>query len=150
MQHESVAEIISFLRGNDLPQRHLHLFGILYAVYKSDSIGKPDTMCICDNCRLSENITHDKICALPSDTGQCEQFLKGRRYLSVIPVPQHPHAGADITRLAVSEPTWLYDCFDLVGFCRSQCIYIRILFVEFLHYYIYPGICALSGKPDTY
>ena len=44
MVHQPVAEITALLRGNDLPQRHFHLFGFLDVIYQPNAVAQPDAV----------------------------------------------------------------------------------------------------------
>ena len=67
MFHEAVAEIISFLRRNDLPERHLNFFRVLDPVHETNPVCQADAVGIGDDRRFSEDITHDEVRALSSD-----------------------------------------------------------------------------------
>ena len=93
MHHETVAQITALFGRDDLPERHLHLLRFLDAVHKADLVAQADAVGVGDDGGLAEHVAHDEICALAAHAGQCQQFLKGRRYLAVVLVPQHPHTG---------------------------------------------------------
>ena len=93
MHHETVAQITALFGRDDLPECHLHLLRFLDAVHKADLVAQADAVGVGDDGGLAEHVAHDEICALAAHAGQCQQFLKGRRYLAVVLVPQHPHTG---------------------------------------------------------
>ena len=58
---QSVAEVASFLRRNNLPQCHLHLLGFLNAIHQADPVAEPNTMRIRNNGRLSEYVDRKSV-----------------------------------------------------------------------------------------
>ena len=149
MVDKTVAEITALLRRNNLPERHLNLLRFLYIIYKADSVDQTDAMSIRHNSRLSEYISHDQIGALPSHSRQLQKRIKIIRYFSIVFVSQDLHACADVSGLALSQPAGSDNLLDIIDIRVSQCIYIRILLIKTLYYYIYPGVCTLSGQPDA-
>ena len=70
MLHQSVTEIIPLFRWNDLPQFHLYFFRFLDVFYQSHAVHQTDTVCVCDDRRFSEDITHDEVRALAAHAGR--------------------------------------------------------------------------------
>ena len=59
--HESVAESVTFLRRNDLPQLFFHLGRFLDVINKTDQVAEPDAVSIRDDRRLAIDIAQHKI-----------------------------------------------------------------------------------------
>ena len=76
-----MAEITALLRRYDLPESHLNLFGFFDSVNQTDAVTQTDTMCVRHNRRFPENITHDQVCTLASDSRKLQKFLESRRYI---------------------------------------------------------------------
>ena len=70
MQNKPVAKIVAFLRRYDLPQRSLYLCRIFDIIHQSNEIAEPYTVGVRDDSRLSEHISHHKVCALPTHARQ--------------------------------------------------------------------------------
>ena len=59
-------------------------------------------MGVCHNGRLTEDIPHDQIGTFPAYSRQSQQLVKVIRHFPLIFIPKDLHAGADISRLAVT------------------------------------------------
>ena len=97
---ESVTEIAAFLRRNDFPQFPLDLCRLSDIVHKTDQIAEADAVCICDDGRLSEDVSHHQIGTLSSYTGELQKLPHRIRDTIMILFVQHPHAAGDISGLA--------------------------------------------------
>ena len=72
-------------------------------------IDQSDAMGVCHNGRLAKDIAQNQIGTLTTHTRQFQQFFQGIRYLTAILLLQYLHTGADISCLAVSQPTGTYN-----------------------------------------
>ena len=122
MQNEAVAEIISFLRGHDLPELPLYFGGLLYAVHHTNQVAEPDAVGIRDNSGLSEYIAHNQVGALSSHAGKSQKFLEGLRNIVIVLFVQDLHTGGDVPRFAGSKPAGPHDLLDLLRlrFCQRR------------------------------
>lgn len=120
MIYQTMTEIAAFFRRYDLPESHLNLFGFFDSVHQTDAVTQTDTVCICHDCRFPENITHDQVCTLASDSRKLQKFLKSRRYIVCILFVQDTHTGTDIPRLAFTESARAHDCLDLLRLCCGK------------------------------
>ena len=111
MIDQSVAEIASFFRRNDLPQSHLHLLRFFYIIHQTHAVRQPDTMCIRHNSRFSEYIPHDQIGALSSHSRKLLKRVKVFGNLSSVFIPEHPHTSADISGFTVTQSAGLHNGF---------------------------------------
>ena len=84
MMDQPMAEVVPFLWRDDLPQRHLHLFRLLYAVHQTDPVHQADTMGIRYDRRLPEHIPHDQVRALAPHPRELKELVELIRYLSAI------------------------------------------------------------------
>ena len=145
--HQPVAEIASFLRGNDLPQRHLHLFRLFDPIYKPDPVHQADSVRVCHTSRLAENIAHARARAISSSAGKFEKRVQILRQFPSGLISQYFHAGADISRLASAEPARTDDRFDIILIRVSQRPHIRIFLIQPFNDYINTGIGTLRRQP---
>ena len=110
---KSVAEIVAFLRRDDLPERHLDFFRVFF-VNKSDPVAQTDAVCVRNDRRFAEHIAHDQIGAFASDTRESEQRIKIIRYFGIIHIAQHAHAAADVFGFAFAESARTNDLFNFL------------------------------------
>lgn len=148
--NKTVAEVTPLLWRNDFPKLHLHLFRLLHILYKANPVTKAYTVSICNNRRLSKDITHNQIRTFPSYARKPKQSIKIIRYMAAILVPQYFHTGAYIPCLAFPEAAGLHNRLNIRRVGISQCINIRIFCVKIFHDHIYPRVSALGRKTDTY
>ena len=66
MIYQAMTEITPLLRGNQLPESHFYLLGVLAVVYQTHAVCKADTVGICHDSGLSEYVAHDQIGAFPA------------------------------------------------------------------------------------
>ena len=69
---KAVTERIAFFRRNDLPQFHFDFLWIFDSVHKTDTVAQSDTVCICNDCRFAEDVSHDKVGAFATDARKFE------------------------------------------------------------------------------
>ena len=108
---KSVTEVVAFLRRNDLPERHLDFLRV-FLVDQSDTVAQADTVCICDDRRFAEYITHDQVGAFAAYAGKREQSVKIIRYFGVVYIAQHAHASTDVFGFAFSKSARTNDFFN--------------------------------------
>ena len=109
-----MAEAVSLLGGNDLPQLLLDLGRVLAVVHKTDAVAQANAVGICHDGRLAEDIPHYQVGAFAANPRQGEQRIKIIGHTAVKFIPQHPHTGGNIPRLAVAQPAGLDNGFDLL------------------------------------
>ena len=128
MINETVAETASFFRGNDFPECHLHLFRILYIIYKADAVCKPDTVGVSDDGRFPEYVSHNQIGTFTPYTGKLQQSLEILRDSGTKLIPKHFHASADVSCLTFSKAAGTYDLFDILNVCVGQGVNTGVFF----------------------
>ena len=61
MINQTMAELISLFRWNDLPQSHFYLLRLFDPIYQPHPVHQADTMGIRYDRRFSKDVTHDQI-----------------------------------------------------------------------------------------
>ena len=107
-------------------------------------------MRVCDNGRLSEDVSHDQVRALPSDARQGQQLLKCVRHVIPKFLMQHPHARGNIPRFARSKAAGPHDLLDLIRRGLRKGRHRRELFIELRRDLIHTRIRALSRKAHAH
>ena len=128
-----MTESIPFLGRYDLPKCHLNLPGVFRPFHPPDPVRQTDAMGIRNDRGFSENVSHDQIRALPADTRERKELLESPGDFSSVLIPEHPHAGGNISGLALPESAGTDDLLNILGLAGCQGIDIRILFIELLH-----------------
>ena len=129
MQDEAMAEIISFLRGHDLPKFPLNFSRLLDTVHQADQVAQTDAMGIRDYSRFSENIAHDQVRALSAHTGESQQLIEGFRDIVIVLFMKDLHAGRDVPRLTRSQPAGPHDLLNFLCLRFCECRDRRKLFI---------------------
>ena len=95
-QHDPVAEIGAFLRGEYLSQLLLHLFRV-FALGQSQLAANADAVGIADHTpRLPVQIAQQQIGGLSAHTRQLQQRLHGVRHFAAVLLQQHPAGQHDV------------------------------------------------------
>ena len=101
-------------------------------------------MGICHDGRLAEDIPHYQVGAFAANPRQGEQRIKIIGHTAVKFIPQHPHTGGNIPRLAVAQPAGLDNGFDLLRAGGGQLPDAGKPGKQLLHNNIHPCIGALG------
>ena len=144
-----MAKVAALLGRDNLPKRHLHLFGLLDAIDQAHPVDQADAVGIGYNRWLAEHVPHHEVGALAPDARQLEQFLKGLWNATAILIAQYLHAGADIARLAGAQPARMHDLLNIIHIRRGQRLDVRIFFIQLFHHYIDARICTLGRKAQA-
>ena len=148
--YEAVAEVIAFFGRNDLPQFALHFRGFFDVVNEADQVAQADAVGIGDDSGFAEDIAHNEVSALSTDTGQSQEFIEGLRHMVIILLVKNSHAGTDVACLASPESAWTDDLFNLLRFRCCECRNVGKFFVQKRCDLVDAGVGTLSREADTH
>ena len=116
-----MAEVVGLLRGEHLPQLHLHLGGIFGAVGEAQQTGDPDTVGVGHHHPGHvEHVPQHQVGCLAAHTGQLQELLHGARHLAAVVPQEHLGGQDDVPGLGPEEAGGMYVLLHLGHVRLSQ------------------------------
>lgn len=112
VKHQSVAKIVAFLRRKKVTKHKFNFLWVFNIVY-TQSVGKPDTVGVNHNRRLSENIAYNKVCGFSAYARKLCKLFDCVRHNTVVVITEtlsHKHN------------------IPCLGFVKSAAFYIFLYF----------------------
>ena len=124
-----MAKIVAFFGWDDLPKFFFDFGWFFYVVDKTDEVGQPDAMCVCDDSGLTENISHYEVRALSADTGKCQEFLHVIGNIAAVLFVNDFHACRNISCFGITESARADYLFNLLHRSLGKSLDRRIFFI---------------------
>ena len=116
-QHDPMAEIGAFLRGEDFAKLLLYLFRLL-ALSKTQTVGNADAVRIADHTAgRGIKITQQQIGGFSADTGQPQKGVHSIGHFSTVVTDQHLAGKDNVLGLMVVEAAGADIVFHILDFC---------------------------------